>query len=138
MTMPLARRFGFGVVLPIVAFIAWQLGLIASTSGSGSWDGMTVFFASLVLVPALLVAGCWVLPWAWSSVIHLVFAGLSLPGIVAVLEYAWLHRGGYRLGQAIDTALHTGHPALALFVLALYAPLIVAIVHGLRSRRRSG
>jgi hypothetical protein len=138
MTMPLARRIGFGLALPIVAFIAWQLGLVASTSGSGSWDGMTVFFASLVLVPALLVAGCWVLPWAWSSLVRLVLAGLSLPGIVAMLEYAWLHRGGYRLGRLIDTALHSGHPALGLFVVALYAPLVVAIVHAVRSRARSG
>ena len=37
-------KFGYGILLPDIVFVAYQHILIGSTRGTGSWDGMTIFF----------------------------------------------------------------------------------------------
>lgn len=129
-------RTGNGVLLPCVLFVGWQYLLIASTSGSGSWAGMTVFFASLAIVPALLVLNLWVLGVRWRGHFRCFFAGLALPAVVGAFE-AWLMFGKHTVatGRAFDRFLESPWAILAL--LALCVPLIAVIVHQLVRRRPS-
>lgn len=128
-------RIGNGVLLPVAFFVGWQYILIASTSGTGSWAGMTVFFASLFVVPALLVLDMWVVLVRWRGHFRCFFAGLALPAVVGAFE-AWLMFGKKTAasGRAFDQFVQS--PWAVLAVLSLCLPLVAAIVHSLY--RRSG
>lgn len=125
-------RLGNGVLLPLVLFVGWQYLLIASTSGTGSWAGMTLFFASLAVVPALLVLDLWVLGVRWRGHFRCFFAGLALPALVGAFE-GWLMYGPTAQHRSLDRLLDTPYAPLA--AIALCVPLIAAIVHALRRRR---
>lgn len=126
-------RFGNGVALPMVLFVLWQWVLIASTSGTGSWAGMTVFFTSLVTVPALLVLDSWVLAVRWRGHFRAFFAGLALPAIVGAAEFYLMH-GGSRRGSLGDAVLAS--PLAPLVLIALAVPLIAATTLAIGRRRR--
>jgi hypothetical protein len=80
-----------GLLLPLALLILWQVVLIESTRGTGSFGGMTIFFLSLVLVPAVLVLNLWVLLVRWQSHFRAFFAGLALPAVVGMAEALLLY-----------------------------------------------
>ena len=114
-------------------FVAWQWVLIGSTSGTGSWAGMTVFFASLVVVPALAVADLWVLAPRWRGHWRAFGAGLLLPAAVGAIE-AWMMFGGQRSLRPLGAVIES--PYLPLVAIAFFAPLFAAVVHAVARRRR--
>jgi len=65
--------------------------LIESTRGTGSFGGMTVFFLSLFIVPALLVINLWVLLVRWQGHFRAFLAGLALPFAVGATELLLLY-----------------------------------------------
>jgi hypothetical protein len=80
-----------GLLLPVALFILWQVGLVESTRGSGSFGGMMIFFWSLALVPAVIVLNLWVLFIRWRSHFRAFFAGLALPFAVGAAEFLFLY-----------------------------------------------
>jgi hypothetical protein len=116
----------YGVLFPIALFIAYQLALIKSASGTGQWDGMMIFFGSIVIVPGLLVANCWVIPVRWQRKGRAFLAGLALPAVIGVIEYFWLH-GGSTKRAAIEAALEAIWPWPLLVLMVI--PLLVSIAH---------
>lgn len=133
--IPAAARMGYGVALPLAAFIAYQFLLIESTSGTGSWHGMSIFFSSLFSVPVLLAANCWVIAFRWGGKLGAFLAGMALPLVVMVPEYMYLD-GRYH--QAIHNAVSGGHRVVWLFVFLPFLPLLVAILHAICRRRADG
>lgn len=126
-------RLGNGVLLPMALFVLWQFALIASTSGTGSWAGMTVFFSSLITVPALIVLDLWVLAVRWRGHFGAFFAGLALPAAFGALE-ALVMYGSRRTLAPLESALES---PLAPFVgIAFAVPLIVAVTLAIGRRRR--
>jgi hypothetical protein len=121
-------RIGNGVLLPVVVFVGWQYLLIASTSGTGSWAGMTIFFASLAVVPGLLVLDLWVLGVRWRGHFRAFFAGLALPAVVGAFE-TWLLYGPKSQHRSLNSFLETPYAPLA--AIALCVPLIVVLVRQL-------
>jgi hypothetical protein len=124
-TIPFAAKLGYGIAVPLTVFLAYQYALIESTSGTGSWDGMSIFFGSLIIVPALLAANGWVIAIRWRRRFWVSVAGMVLPLLVAVPEYLYLY-GPHK--RAIHNAFHGGHVAVWLFVFLLFLPLFVVIV----------
>ena len=122
------------MLLPLVVFVIWQFVLIASTSGTGSWAGMTIFFSSLVTVPVLAVLNLWVLVPRWRGHFRAFVAGLGLPAAFGALELLMLHGPTKQkdlLGAAIDS------PLAPLVAILFCVPLIAAVVHAIL-RRRAG
>jgi hypothetical protein len=129
-TLSSAAKFTYGILLPLAIFIAYQFALIGSDDGNGSWDGMYIFFGSLVLVPALLVANCWVIPVRWRQRRRVFAAGMALPCLIAVPEYLFMH-GPLSVQASI---LKASKMEVLLFIALLYLPLLVAIIHAVYRR----
>jgi hypothetical protein len=130
-----AAKIGFGILLPVATFVAYQLALIGSTSGTGSWDGMTIFFGSIVIVPGLLVLNCWVIPVRWVQKRLVFLAGAMLPAVIGFVEYFWLH-GPYKIRGAINAAFVAPGTWIWFFIIMLFAPLIVSLAYALTRRRK--
>ena len=126
-------RLGNGVLLPMVVVVLWQFALIASTSGTGSWAGMVVFFSSLVTVPALAVLDLWVLAVRWRGHFRAFFAGLALPAVFGALE-AFVMYGSRRTLAPLDSALQS--PLAPFVAIAFAVPLIAAVTMAVGRRRR--
>lgn len=129
----LLARLGNGVLLPMALFVLWQFALIASTSGTGSWAGMTVFFSSLVTVPALIVLDLWVLAVRWRSHFRALFAGFALPAAFGALEALVMHGSGRTLAP-LESALE--NPFAPLVAIAFAIPLVAAVTMAVARRRR--
>jgi hypothetical protein len=131
-------RLGNGVLLPMGVFVLWQWVLIASTSGTGSWAGMTVFFTSIVTVPALAVLDLWVLAVRWRGHFRAFFAGLALPAAFGALEALVMYGSGRTLAP-LESALQSPlAPFIAIaFAVPLIAAVTMAIGRGRRERRAS-
>ena len=123
-----AAKIGYGILLPLVGFIACQLALIGSTNGTGSWDGIGIVFSSLVSVPGLLVINGWVLPLRWDRRRSVLLAGLVLPAVIGAVEYLWLH-GPYKMRGAINAAFVSPFVWVWLFIILLCAPLAVSLTY---------
>jgi hypothetical protein len=126
-------RLGNGVLLPMGVFVLWQGVLIASTSGTGSWAGMMVFFSSLVTVPALAVLDLWVLAVRWRGHFRAFFAGLALPAAFGALEALVMHGSGRRLAP-LESALQS--PFAPFVAIAFAVPLIAAVTMAVGRWRR--
>lgn len=126
-------KIAYGVLLPLVVFIAYQFALIGSQSGTGSWDGMTLFFGSLFITPGLLIANGWVIPVQWDSRIAVLLAGLGLPAVVGAVEFCWLY-GPYKIRWAINSTMQAPFPWIWLFTALLFVPLLISIVYAVRRR----
>ncbi len=140
-SVALGSKIAFGVILPTAAFAVGQAALVGSTSGTGSWAGMSVFFAALFAVPALAVANCWVLPVCWRRRMTLILAGLALPVLLFAIEYqwyAWLQHGAFT--KPLQWLLaEREFPADFVPVLAIvfYAPLLATAAAAIGRRMRS-
>ena len=121
----------FGVGLPLLLFIAAQFALVWSLDGGGGFDGMGVVLVTVVMLPTLAIANCWVGYRAWSRRATLFLAGLALPAVVVLTEHLWLHV--YATRQVINQAFVAPFPWLWGFGLALFLPLILMAY---RARRR--
>jgi hypothetical protein len=135
-SVSLVAKIGFGILIPVVFFVGYQLALIGSTSGTGSWDGMSLFFGSLVIVPGLLVVNCWVLPLRWKRKFTLFFAGMMLPAAIGLVEYLWL-QGPTKARAAINGAFVAPCIWIWLFGVAFFVPLIVSVTHAVIRRGKS-
>jgi|GEM_PF-1797605 hypothetical protein len=121
-------KIGNGIVLPDTVFVAYQIILIGSTNGTGSWDGMLIFFDSLFIVPGLLVANCWVILNQWGRRISVFVAGLMIPAVIGAIEFLWLY-GPDKTRWAIDSARLAPSRGIWLFILLLFAPLLISIIY---------
>ncbi len=131
----LVAKIGLGILLPVATFVAYQTALIGSTSGTGSWDGMGIFFGSIVIVPGLLVLNCWVIPVRWVQKRSVFLAGAMLPAAIGLVEYLWLH-GPYKIRGAINAAFVAPGTWIWFFIIMLFAPLIVSLAYALARRRK--
>ncbi|HRD50311.1 MAG: hypothetical protein JNK95_03640 [Candidatus Competibacter sp.] len=133
----LVARIGYGVLLPVAVFISYQFTLIESTSGTGSWDGMGLFFGSLFIVPGLVLLNGWVIPLRWERRLALFLAGLILPAVVGLAEYGWLY-GPSPIRAAINAAFVAPFVWVWVFAFLLCAPLGTVILRAIwrRIRRR--
>lgn len=132
----IASRLLNGLVLPLLLFLLWQWALMASTSGTGSWAGMGLFFFSLLAVPALPVLNLWVLAVPWRGHFRAFFGGLALPALIGAAEFLLLHGRDWQkklIGAAISG------PYAPLTLIALCTPLIAVLVYwAMRARARRG
>ena len=133
-------RLGSGVLLPMALFVLWQGLLISFTTGHGSWAGMTVFFSSLVTVPALAVLDLWVLAVRWRAHFPVFVAGLALPAAFGALEALVMFRSGRTIAP-LESAFEK--PLAPFVAIAFLVPLISAVAvvigrwwRGRRSRAR--
>jgi hypothetical protein len=130
-------RIAYGILLPLVVFIVYQFILIGSQSGTGSWDGMSLFFGSIFIVPGLLLANCWVIPTRWGGRMAVLLAGLGLPTVVGVVEFFWLY-GPDKIRWAINSIMVAPFPWIWLFIVLLFMPLLISIVYAARRRWSHG
>ncbi len=127
-------KFGYGLALPVLVLFLCQVLLLLSLSGSGSWDGMGLGLATLFILPGMLVANCWVLPWPWTTRRQLFAAGLALPALLVLAEFLWLYGGPAR--RLIHAAFVAPFLWVWLFFLLLFVPLIASLVYAVRRRSR--
>lgn len=135
MTVKTGAKIGYGMVLPVLAFLLYQALLIESLSGTGSWDGILLGLGLLVMIPGLLLAGCWVLAWPWASRRGVFAAGLALPAVLALVEYLWLY-GSDAIRHAINAALVAPRAWVWLFVALMFVPLAASLLRAWRRRQR--
>ena len=126
-------KIGYGILLPELAFIAIQFILIESTSGTGRWDGMGIFFGSIFIIPGLLIANFWVVPIQWGRRSALLFSGLAIPAAIGAVEYLWLW-GPSRIRWAINSTIVEPFLWIWLFALLMFMPLLISIVFAVRNR----
>jgi hypothetical protein len=88
------------------------------------------------MVPGLLLAGCWVLAWPWTSRFKVFAAGLALPAVLALVEYQWLH-GHTEVRHAINATLLGSYFWLWLFVALMFVPLAASLALAWK-RRNNG
>ncbi len=127
-------KLSYGLVLPVLVLFLCQVALLLSLSGSGSWDGMGLVLATLFILPGMLLANCWVLPWRWTTRGQLFAAGLALPAVLVLAEFLWLHGGPVR--RLINAAFVAPFLWVWLFFLLLFVPLIASLVYAARRRSR--
>lgn len=132
-----AAKLGYGVLLPAILFIVYQIVLIGSMNSTGGWEGMGIAFGSLVIVPALLIANCWVLFVAWMRRTAVMLAGIALPAVIGTAEYFLLH-GPSWIRWAINAAFVAPFTWLWLFAMRLFAPLaFLFIPYGLPQKTKA-
>ena len=89
--MPKSAKKIFGVLLPVLTFMGFDVLLCGSVGGGErGFAVMALTFASIVIIPGLLVANCWVLLFRWQKKYELFLAGLLLPVVVGFLEYLFV------------------------------------------------
>jgi len=130
-----AAKFSFGVVLPVLAFIGYQVALVGSSSGHGNWEGMGVAYGSIVIVPGLFVINIWIFPLQWQRRFTVFLAGLALPAVIGLVEYFWIYGTGTR--RAINAAFVAPFLWIWMFVALLFAPLIVSVINFARKKART-
>jgi hypothetical protein len=126
-------KIAYGLLLPDAVFIAYQFILIGSISGTGSWDGMLIFYGSLFIVPGQLAANCWVIPFQWGRKDSVFLAGMMIPAVIGAIEFLWLY-GPNKIRWTINSARSAPSFGTCLFVLLLFAPLLISIVYAIRRR----
>jgi len=136
MTIKTGAKIGYGVVLPVAAFVLYQALLLESLSGTGSWDGILLGLGLIFMVPGLLLAGCWVLAWPWTSRLKVFAAGLALPAVLALVEYLWLY-GSDAIRHAINAALVSPFAWIWVFVALMFVPLAASLALAWK-RRNNG
>lgn len=136
MTIKTGAKIGYGIVLPVAAFVLYQALLLESLSGTGSWDGILLGLGLVFMVPGLLLAGCWVLAWPWTGRRKVFAAGLALPAVLALVEYLWLH-GHPEVRTAINATLLGSYFWLWLFVALMFVPLTASLALAWK-RRNNG
>jgi len=120
-------KIGIGIMLPTTVFVAWQVVLIESTRGHGGWAGMGLAFGSFVLVPGLLIANCWVLPWAWRRRRALFLSGLVLPGAIGILEYVLIRGESSAVRTPVDALFAPPFAGLWSIVVLMFLPLLLSV-----------
>jgi len=129
-----AAKFGYGLALPVLFLVLCEVALLLSLDGSGSFDGLGVAIITVLSIPGMLAANCWVFPLRWSARRHVFAAGLALPAVLVLVEFLWLHGGPFR--RLINAAFVAPFLWIWLFVLVLFTPLIASLVHA--RRRKTG
>jgi hypothetical protein len=132
-TLPGGSKFFFGVALPLPLLFLCQAALLWSLDGSGSWDGMGLVIGTVVAIPGLLLANCWILPLRWTSRWAVFLAGLALPAVLVLTGYLWLYGGAAR--RVINGAFVSPFIGVWLFALAFFVPLVAALLYARKARR---
>lgn len=124
-------RLGNGWALPLAMFVAWQFLLLPYIGSLGGFGGMVAFLAAFAIVPAVAVLNLWVLAFRWRGHFRAFLAGLALPLAAGVAQGVLFH-GMARGSRWVEAVVR--HPLAYLFLAALVAPLVVAVVVVLRRR----
>jgi hypothetical protein len=121
-------RVGYGILLPLAAFLGFQYELIESTRGDGTFAGMGLAFGLFWIVPALLVMNGWVVPIAWQSRLTVFIAGTMLPSAIGVAEFLLVHPQQFM--RNINGRLYQFTPfQFKLFVVLLFVPMVVSLIY---------
>lgn len=91
--MPLRFKFWLGLILPGAVLVAVVAFLLVTGSGKREAPAI-VFFASLVAVPALVLANCWTLFVDWSSRVSLVLSAAVIPALFVLGALLFIHGAG--------------------------------------------
>lgn len=129
-------KLGYGLVLPLGVFLLYQFWLMGTRDGTGSWDGMNIFFWSLGLIPGLAIANIWVFPLTWRKRSHLFCAALALPAIVAFWEFGFIFlRNKHTFIRNLYGSLLGDTPVVVFEISLLFAPLVVSLYFAAIRRR---
>lgn len=115
----MVARIGYGLILPLVVFVAFQFMLLATNPRPDSWGGMGLFFASLLAFPILLAANVWVLVPRWRRRHAAFLAGTALPLTVMVPSAL------FALGTDFRLVIPLYGPWGALYAVPLVAAFVV-------------
>ena len=129
--LSMKARLGNGWALPLAMFVVWQFLLLPYIGSLGGFGGMVAFLAAFAIVPAVAVLNLWVLAFRWRGHFRTFLAGLALPFVVGVAQAVLFH-GMARGSRWVEAVVR--HPLAYLFLAALVAPLVVAVVVVLRRR----
>ncbi|HTT08530.1 MAG TPA: hypothetical protein VMH34_07050 [Gammaproteobacteria bacterium] len=132
----MGARVCLGILLPVMVFIGYQFALIKSLDGTGSWDGMSLAFGSLFIVPGLYVTNLWVVMNQWARKSEAFIAGMMIPSVIALVEYLWVGDYSYKARTAINHAFIAPFLWIWLFVFMLFTPLIVSIIRAIINGKR--
>ena len=92
--VPGPTKAAFGVILPSVSFIVYDIFLFHSVNGKGDAAGLAglgLFGASFVIVPAIFIINALIMTRRWRHVIVVLLLGFTLPAVAAVREYLFLY-----------------------------------------------
>jgi hypothetical protein len=129
-------KIGYGILLPIAVFLAFQFALIESTRGDGTFTGMLLFFGLAWILPAMVVMNCWVIPLRWRRKRSVFLAGLLLPCVIGAVEALFAHPPS--MMKKINGELYLGSPfQVKLYICLLFVQLAVSIVYALRRRGKN-
>jgi hypothetical protein len=117
-------------------FIFGQWLLIYGTNGTGRWEGMTIFFGSLVLVPLLLAANVWVVLTRFTNICKVLAASLALPLTVVFVEYIWLY-GPTKYKKLVDFILNDGTLLWTSGIVILLPLIVTSVVRVVKRFRRT-
>jgi hypothetical protein len=90
-------KVALGVVLPVTAFVLFDLLLFRSVGGKGEdlgFAGMVLYFKTFIIVPVLLIVNAFLMRRDWKSKAAVLLTGLVPPTAVALYEYYSLY--GYQ------------------------------------------
>jgi len=96
MNVPVSGRtkVAFGVIVPISAFLAFDVLLLGSVGGKGEdlgFAGMALYFRSFIIVPLVFIANALLMRRDWKSKGAVLLAGFVPPTVAAVYEFLSLH-----------------------------------------------
>lgn len=131
-------KIGLGILLPTMAFVAYQVVLIEAARGRGDWAGMGLAFGSFVLVPGLLIANCWVLFRGWRRRLALLLSGFVLPGVIGVMEYVGIRWESSATRTPIDALFVSPFVGLWLIVALVFSPLLLSVALAIVRARTPG
>jgi hypothetical protein len=136
----MASRFWFGALIPTVVLAAMLAGVLATGSGKREAP-IVVFFASLVAVPATLLANQWTLFVQWRSCGSALLAGLVIPAVLVLAAMLGIHGSGRVQAAGFLVwlpfiAVPTRTSTLQLLALIWAVMLLAAFVAAWRLQRR--
>ena len=85
-----------GVVLPMFAFLIYDLLLFRSIGGKGEdlgAAGMMLSLGSFIIVPGLFMLNAAIMIRPWKTKLGVLFAGVALPTVVAIAEFVYVYGG---------------------------------------------
>jgi len=132
-SMTWLKKFWWGVVLPLVIFIAWLFVVALWPTGmdiEGSCAGLLLFLPQFI--PWLALFNCWVFFIEWKRTSTLFLGGISLPALIGLVVCLFCH-GPLTSRKAIGDAVFNSPSWIRIVVGIL--PLLISIIHRLLARK---
>ena len=143
--MSTSSRFVYGVLLPVLGLLAFEVLIIEAARGEGETAGfasMQVAFISFVALPAMMLFNYWTLFVRWNRRSTLLLGGLVFPLIVGIAVAVLIH--GTRNAQNAAAvvlgpftrlfALSIAHPRFGAFLLLAWITAMISLFVVARAR----